>query len=114
MRLKEIGERVRLARMAKNMSQAQLAAALYVSTPYISNIEQGKQAMSVMTLNGICEALEISADWVLRNRSPESQRITDEEITRMLMDCTPAEKQAILKLIPSVKEALRSVSDGAD
>lgn len=109
MRLKQIGERVRLARSAKNMSQAQLAAAVSVSTPYISNIEQGKQTMSITTLSGICEALEISADWLLRNRSPESQRITDTEIMQMLSDCTPEEKEALLRLIPSIKDALRSV-----
>ena len=45
--LKEIGKRVRTARCAKGMSQAQLAVALHVSSPYISHIEQGKQAMSI-------------------------------------------------------------------
>lgn len=109
MSLKQIGERVRMARNAKNMSQAQLAAAVYVSPPYISNIEQGKQTMSITTLSSICEALEISADWLLRNRSPQSQRITDVEIEQLLLECTPEEKQAILKLIPEIRDALRSV-----
>lgn len=108
--LKEIGERVRFARRAMHMSQVQLAAALDVSVPYISHIEQGKQAMSVVTLAAICDQLAVSADWLLRNNSPESRQLLDEEIAQLLEDCTVAERNAMLKVMGSVKEALRSVS----
>ena len=50
--LKQIGERVRGARLSRHMSQAQLAAAIDVSVPYISHIEQGKQAMSIVEKYG--------------------------------------------------------------
>ena len=109
MMLKEIGERVRIARQKKNISQAQFAALLDVSVPYISNIEHGKQAMSVVTFARICDQLDVSADWLIYNRSPEFKRIADEEATRILEDCTPAERRAMLKVITCVKEALRSV-----
>jgi len=108
--LEEIGMRVKMARMTRRMSQAQLAATLDVSIPYISHIEQGKQAMSVVTLHSICDKLEISADWLLRNNSPESKRILDEEIVRMLEDCSAAEKSAMLKMMSCMKEGLRSVT----
>lgn len=110
MMLEEIGTRVRMARMTRRMSQAQLAAVLDVSTPYISHIEQGKQAMSVVTLHAICDKLEVSADWLLRNNSPESKRILDEEIVCKLEDCTVAEKNAILKMMDCMKEGLRSLA----
>lgn len=109
MMLKEIGERVREARNAKNFSQAGLAEALHVSTPYISNIEQGKQAMSITILIGICETLNVSADWILGNSFPESNRIIDEEISNMLHDCSSAERRAILKLIRGAKEAFSGI-----
>ena len=104
--LKEIGKRVRAARNVKNMSQAQLAAALRVSVPYISHIEQGKQAMSVLTLNKICEELEVSADWILRNESLESKQIADEELALLMKDCSAAERTAILKMVECMKDAM--------
>lgn len=42
MMLEEIGMRVKMARITRQMSQAQLAATLDVSIPYISHIEQGE------------------------------------------------------------------------
>ena len=114
MMLEEIGMRVKMARMTRRMSQAQLAATLDVSIPYISHIEQGKQAMSVVTLHAICDKLEVSADWLLRNNSPESKRILDEEIVQMIEDCTVAEKNAMLKMIGCMKEGFRSVAPGEE
>ena len=44
--LQQIGERVREARLAKHMSQMELAEAIGMSVSFISNIEVGKQAMN--------------------------------------------------------------------
>lgn len=62
--LEEIGMRVKMARITRQMSQAQLAATLDVSIPYISHIEQGKQAMSVVTLHSICDKLEMDLTYI--------------------------------------------------
>lgn len=108
--LKEIGERVRLVRLSREMTQAELASVLNVSIPYISNIEQGKQAMSIVTLQAICNSLEISADWILRNNSPVSKQMDDKDLEQLLDDCTVAERSALLDVMASVKKALRSVA----
>jgi len=107
--LKEIGKRVKAARNEKGISQAQLAAALHISVPYISHIEQGKQAMSVLTLSKICEELEVSADWILRNESLESKQIADEELAMLIKDCSAAERAAILKMVECMKSAMRGL-----
>lgn len=105
--LKQIGERVRQARTRKGMTQAQLAEALEVSAHFLSNIEQGKQAMNVLTLSDICETLDVSADWILRDCTPEAHRITESEIVRKLQEKSPAEKSAMLRLINSLEEILK-------
>ena len=110
MMLKEIGKRVRSARLEKRMTQAQLAAALDISVPYISHIEQGRQAMSVVVLQALCDELAVSADWILRNNSPESRKIADGEIALLLEDCTVAEKAAMLTMLKAMKEAIRGVA----
>ena len=58
--LKEVGERVRSARMAKHLSQADLSEKLEVTPTYISNLEQGKNKMSILVLVKILETLDIS------------------------------------------------------
>ena len=114
MLLSEIGGRVRSARLTQHMSQAQLAAALDVSVPYISHIEQGKQAMSVVTLRALCDTLSVSADWLLRNNSQESIRIADEEISQILEGCTAAERSAMLKMLVCMKAALKGAAQNEE
>ena len=108
---KEIGERVRRARMEKGMTQAQLARSLCVSAPFVSNIEQGKQTMNAVTLRNICRTLDVSADWILGNFTPTTNKIADADISQKLKNCTLEEKSAMLKVITSLEEVLRT-SDG--
>ena len=70
--LQEVGARVKEARMRKHLSQAQLADLLGLTPPYISNIETGKQNMSITALAKISDVLEVSADWLLRNNTADA------------------------------------------
>lgn len=92
--LKEVGARVKEARMRKRLSQAQLADLLGLTPPYISNIETGKQNMSITALAKISDVLEVSADWLLRNNTADALAITADELRELLADCTPAERMA--------------------
>ena len=60
-----IGENVRACRQRAGMTQAQLAEAADVSTPFIANIESGQKMVSVMTLLAISDALKVSSDALL-------------------------------------------------
>lgn len=105
--LKEIGERVRKARLAKGMSQAQLAEALNISPPYVSNIETGKHIMKITLLIKLTEALGVSNDWILRNATREADEYTSEEFDQLLRDCSPSEKAHLMKLLMHLKESIR-------
>lgn len=103
--LKQIGQRIRRARAMNKLSQAQLAALICKSQSYISNIERGKQNISVLALQTIANALNLSADWFLQNNySPAS---IPENISRLLKDCNSAEQEALVHLSQSVKQILR-------
>lgn len=107
--MKEIGERVRQARLARGLSQADLADMVGTSTPYISNIETGKHTMKISVLVKISEALEVSTDWLLRNRTREAMQYTAEEFDKIFNDCTPAERQAMMDMLEALKQSLRNV-----
>lgn len=105
----EIGERVKQARIARGLSQAELAEILGLSDAYISKLETGKNAMSVTVLVKLSDALGVSADWLLRNKTREAQEISLVEVEQMLEDCSPTERNALMKLLSQMKAALRDV-----
>lgn len=61
----EIGKRIRNFRLNNNMTQAQLAEVLDVSTNFISEIETGKKGVSQETLCRLCQQYNLSADYIL-------------------------------------------------
>ena len=68
--LQEIGDRVRQARLAKRMSQMDLAEAVGMSVSFISNIEVGKQSMNIRALIAISDVLNVSAEMPTGSSTP--------------------------------------------
>lgn len=67
--LKEMGLRIAARRKAMRLTQEELAEKLGVSTQMISNLELGKKAIRPENLIKVCEALDLSADYVLTGNS---------------------------------------------
>jgi len=71
MRLNRCGKRVKLARVEKDMKQAELAAALSVdhgieiNQKGISNIEVGEKRVTDIDLIALADVLGVSAAWLL-------------------------------------------------
>ncbi len=63
--LLEIGQRLSARRKQMDMTQEKLAEQANVTAQTISYAELGKKAMRADTIIGICEALKISADYLL-------------------------------------------------
>ncbi len=104
----EIGERIREARMAKKMSQQELATKANISLPHISDIEHGKQTMKLMTFVKIIEALQISADVILRANVPTVNQLYQNELSQIIEDCTPAEIESLKRILLQVKQSMRT------
>lgn len=104
----EIGKRIREFRVKKNMSQAALAEKANVSLSQISDIERGKTSMRLTTFIGIVEALQVSADVLLRTDIPEVNTLYKSEFAEVLADCTPSEIDSILKIVKEVKRSMHN------
>lgn len=100
---------MRKARMAKQMTQAQLAEALNISPSHMSNIEMGKHAMNVATLYQICDLLDVSADWIVRSDTNEGRAYTADELRQIIDDCSPAEAEALLSVFQFAKEKIHDI-----
>lgn len=104
----EIGERIRKARQAMNMSQQELSAKANISLPHISEIENGKKSMKLQTFIRIIEVLQVSADSIIRADVPGINLLYQSEFSEMISDCSPKEIEALKKIIPELKQTMRS------
>jgi len=73
--LRGLGERVRRARMDKNVTRKALAASSGVSERYLAQLESGEANVSVLLLREIARALEVSAASLLSEPLPSGRRI---------------------------------------
>lgn len=74
LKLKEIGNRIRAARVEQHMSQDALAFEADLSLSTMSDIELGKSNLRVVTLIKIIEALKISCRYNPAPGCPECER----------------------------------------
>ena len=102
--LEKIGARIRDARTNANMSQAELAEKADIHLSHFTRIENGQVEMRVETLIRILEALEISADWILRANVPASDTVYDSEYVQLLEGCAIPEKASIVSITKEVKK----------
>jgi len=91
--LKEMGERINLTRKSLRMTQEDLAEKMDVSVQMISNLELGKKAIRPENMVKLCEALNVSADYILRGKMANYEAsVIFEDYGRLSL-----EKQRIIK-----------------
>ena len=82
----QIGERIKLSREDRALTQEQLAEAIDVSPQYISDLERGVVGISIPTLKRLCTHLEVSSDRILFDRQTEACAAAIGEKCRSLSD----------------------------
>ena len=85
-----VGSNITQQRIRKGLTQAQLAMRCIIPQPNLSNIEKGKQDLTVSTLFRIASALEVSPGELIREPltkdSPELTRRNIEAIARAVVN----------------------------
>lgn len=62
-----LGRKINKSRIDSGLTQAQLAERANVTPAYIGQIERGERKFSIETLVALCNALKVSADYLLRD-----------------------------------------------
>jgi transcriptional regulator with XRE-family HTH domain len=106
-KFKDIGSRIREVRKSKHLSQDALAEIINISPSHMSDIENGKKNISLDIFMRITEALQVSADWLLRTNIPPVANLQSGEIGEILSDCSASETQALIKMLRNMKATLR-------
>ena len=68
---KRLGDRIKLKRRLKKITQKELAEKLSVSAQAVSKWENGDNSPDIMHLPSIAEILETYVDWLLGNELEE-------------------------------------------
>lgn len=104
--LKAVGKRIQKARRAIGMSQVALAEKLDISVSHLSDIENGKTNYGVDIFMTITEALQISADKLLRTTVPEVNAVYEDEVRGILDGCSSDEKESLIRMLKDMKATL--------
>ena len=70
---KELGEKIREIRMAKNLTRDQLATRSELSSKFLYEIEKGRKGLSVESLMMIAKGLSCSCDQILMGKEMEEK-----------------------------------------
>lgn len=99
MDLKAVGQRIKEAREAKNLTQEDLAAIVDLSPTHVSVIERGLKVAKLDTFVAIANALDVSADSLLIDVVTQSTNGVTNDLSELLMKLPLKEKRKILKAV---------------
>lgn len=99
MDLKAVGQRIKAAREAKNLTQEELAALVNLSTTHVSVIERGLKVTKLDTFVAIANALDVSADALLIVVVTHSVTGVTNELSDMIGKLPKDEQKRILNAV---------------
>lgn len=95
----EIGKRLREARLEKGYTQQAVVKAAGIGTVYLGEIERGLKMPSLSSFVKIIEALEVSADYVLRDEVSTGQAYIYDDLTQRLKVLTPRQRKGAVEIL---------------
>ena len=103
-----LGQRIQQMRKKKGYSQSMLSEIVDKSPTYISYIENGSRGMSLETLVDIANALNATADDLLKDSLENTVIVTGHNFSDLLADCSDYEQKVLLEILEAAKQAMRA------
>lgn len=94
-----LGKRIREARIQKGYTQKDLADRAEIGAVYLSEIERGVKMPSLVIFIKIIDALEVSADYVLRDEVSSGKEYIRMEIAEKLLVLTPKQRKTATDIL---------------
>ena len=94
----EVGERIKLLRQQKGMTQQDLSEKANISIAFLSFLESGKRKGSLNTYHHLATALNLGLDELFKN-------LKDDKIPKdsKIADLSVAETKAVYRLVRSLR-----------
>jgi transcriptional regulator with XRE-family HTH domain len=95
----ELGQRLREIRQEKGYTQHALAEIADIGNVYIGEIERGIKMPSLHIFIKLIEALDVSADYILRDELTSGKHYIYDDITQRLQHLTPKQRKAAVDIL---------------
>lgn len=102
-----IGKRVKSARINAHLTQEELSEKINMSLSHISNIETGNTKLSLPAILEIANALSVSVDELLCDNNTQTVTVYQNELQKIVSDCSYNEMQIITDVVKTLVETLR-------
>lgn len=99
-----IGERLKKARIDKNMTQEKIAEQIDVSVAFLSRVERGTSHINLKRLTQICEILGVSEGSILNGVSSNSDNYLASEFNNILNSVSSDKQKLIYKIAKVISE----------
>lgn len=93
-----IGQRIREVRTGKQLTQEYIAAITGVNVSHISNIETNKVKVSLTLLVQICNALDITMDYLLENEYHNPTSVIEKELLNVMKHMRKEQQETLLRI----------------
>lgn len=93
-----IGQRIKEVRNDKNLTQEYVANATGVNVSHISNIETNKVKVSLTLLVQICNALDVTMDYLLENEYHNPTSTLEKELLNTIKDMKKEKQETLLRI----------------
>ncbi len=90
-----MGERLKKARVSKNITQEELAEKLNVSVAFLSRVERGSSNFNLKRIEQVCNVLGITEAEIINGTSKNSSNYLSDDFSELLKNCSP-EKQKLI------------------
>ena len=94
-----LGQKLREARQNKGYTQHALAEIADIGNVYLGEIERGSKMPSLNIFVKLIEALDVSADYILRDELTSGKEYIYDEITQKLKNLTPKQRKTAVDIL---------------
>ncbi len=100
-----IGQRIKQARLAKNLTQEDLAEKIDISVAFLSRVERGNSHINLKRLNQLCRLLDVSEGYILNGASSNSENYLVKEFSELLKSCSPENQRLIYNIAKVIADS---------
>lgn len=99
-----IGSRLKEARKTAGLTQEELADQVFLSTVYLSRIENGKVFPTLETLSNLCGALGVSLGWLFSGIEVEKADYGNEQVVELFKSYKGRVKPIALNILRELSQ----------
>lgn len=99
-----ISKKLKDTRISKKITQEYVANVADVNVSHISNIENNRVKVSLSTLVQMCNALDVTVDYILAEEYNDPTGSIEQEILHELNACSYETKTQILKIVKALRD----------